>query len=99
VQKNLWPFFFFEDRPGSPFSVSLSDPSGSSSDASISTSSIAIEECIDVWELPLYSMPRCGSCCAGNAKVVGGSDTWSPGRLLDPKGPATASVPTSALKL
>lgn len=95
VQKNLWPFFFFEERPGSPFSVSLSEPSWSSSDPSMSMSSTAIEDWIDAWEEPLYSMLRCGSCCAGNAKVDGGSGTLSLGRLVVIRGSATLLVPTS----
>jgi hypothetical protein len=44
-------------------------------------------------------MLRCGSCCAGNAKVDGGSETLSLGRLVVTRGSATLSVPTSALKL
>jgi hypothetical protein len=44
-------------------------------------------------------MLRCGSGCAGNAKVDGGSETLSLGRLVVTRGSATLSVRTSTLKL
>lgn len=56
VQKNRWPFFFFEGLFVSLVTLSLSDPSLSSSSPSpISTSRCDATDCVDLCELPRLS--------------------------------------------
>jgi hypothetical protein len=56
VQKNRWPFFFLEGLFVSLVTLSLSEPSlSSSSPSAISTSCCEATDCVDLWELPRLS--------------------------------------------
>lgn len=56
MQKNRWPFFFFEGLPFSLVTLSLSEPSLSSSSSPICTSSVVSTDCVDVCDCPLLML-------------------------------------------
>src|SRR5690242_8630398 len=56
VQKNRWPFFFFEGLPFSLVALSLSEPSLSSSSSPMCTSSAVSTDCVEVCDCPLLRL-------------------------------------------
>lgn len=81
VQKKRWPFFFFDGRFVSLVTLSLSEPSLSSSSPSpISVSRCEAMDCVDRWEPPrLSSLFVEGVSLSSRAGVKGedGSGRWA----------------------
>ena len=76
VQKKRCPFFFFDGLPLSLFTLSLSDPSlsSSSSPSPICTSSAASADCVDVCDCPLLRLLLMEGVSLSSREGVNGDD-------------------------